>query len=348
MQNKKGLLIAAVGAALLILLVVAMVSRAPVPQTQVFGQAAPSAPASQSMPEVSNALAVPAPVPAASAPQELPASLRGTQVPGGLRVDSDGHLMPDVALRNLFDYFLSALGEEPLDTLLGRIRAHLEQALPEPARSEALAALSGYVDYKAALADLENSLPALDTSRMASINTEAVAERLARVRDMRRTHLGAALADAFFADEEAYDRFTLERLQVERDPTLSPQERAARLASAEALLPEYVREARAETQRFEQYQQQVDALQAEGASPARIQALREQTFGPEAAARLAELDRERAAWDKRWQHYVRERDALAQRGLAGAELERAREALRERMFDAQERLRAEALDGLIR
>ena len=53
---------------------------------------------------------------------------------------------------------LSAVGEEPIDTLIARIETLITAELEEPARSEALDVLKQYIGYKLALVDLETEL----------------------------------------------------------------------------------------------------------------------------------------------------------------------------------------------
>lgn len=55
-------------------------------------------------------------MPAKVAP--LPTSFRGTSVDGSFSVDASGNLLITRDIRNLFDYFLSAVGEEPLQQSL--------------------------------------------------------------------------------------------------------------------------------------------------------------------------------------------------------------------------------------
>ena len=83
-------------------------------------------------------------------PEQLPASLAGTSVPDGwARTDRLGNLIPTPQLRQLFEYFLSALGEESLPQLVARIQRALS-VLDEPARAQALVTLGAYLDYKLA------------------------------------------------------------------------------------------------------------------------------------------------------------------------------------------------------
>ena len=92
---------------------------------------------------------------AVAVPDTMPASLAGTSVPGGwAETDANGSLVPTPQLRQLFEYYLAALGEETLPQLVARIEQALAR-LEEPARSEALDTLGDYLDYKLALGDLE-------------------------------------------------------------------------------------------------------------------------------------------------------------------------------------------------
>lgn len=269
---------------------------------------------------------------------ELPPSLEGTWVPDGWnRVDASGALIPTLALRQMFEYFLSALGEESLEQLIARIRATLS-VLEEPARGQALAILGAYLDYKLAVAELEHSWAGASAA-----DVDTLQQRMNEIQALRRTWLDADTAAAFFAREEAIDRFQMERRRIQADPGLTPEQRAAALRQAEARLPEPVRLAREETRQFSRYQQMRETLADD---PEALAQWRVQTFGPEAAERLAQVEADQRAWQTRWQAYQKERDALLQAGLAGPELEAALHRLRTTHFSGHDLLRAEALDSI--
>ena len=88
-------------------------------------------------------------------------------------------------------------------------------------------------------------------------------------------------------------------------------------------------------------------LRASGAQAAEIRAVRERSFGVEAADRLEELDRQRAVWQQRLDEYREALDAIEQNESrdAGAR-DRAIEALRAERFTPEERLRVVALDRI--
>ncbi|MCL7943145.1 lipase secretion chaperone [Marinobacter sp. ATCH36] len=274
----------------------------------------------------------------AAVPDVLPASLQGTSMPGGWKeTDGNGSLVPTPRLRQLFEYYLSALGEETLPQLVARIEGALAQ-LGEPARSEAMAILGDYLDYKLALGDLEATY-----GNSAMPDAGEMRQHLAEIRALRRTWMDARIADAFFASDEAVDRFQVEQLRIRTDESLSDQERAQALERAEQALPAPIREARRETRKFTDYQQ---ARSEFAGDPEALRAWRQKHFGAEAARQLETVEAEQRAWEKKWQSYSEALAELDSLGLAGPERQAAVKSLRDDYFEGAEKLRAEALDSI--
>lgn len=190
-------------------------------------------------------------MPAKVAP--LPTSFRGTSVDGSFSVDASGNLLITRDIRNLFDYFLSAVGEEPLQQSLDRLRAYIAAELQEPARGQALALMQQYIDYKKELVLLERDLP-----RLADL--DALRQREAAVKALRARIFSNEAHVAFFADEETYNQFTLERLAIRQDGKLSAEEKAAAIDRLRASLPEDQQES-VLPQLQSELQQQTAALQ---------------------------------------------------------------------------------------
>lgn len=274
-------------------------------------------------------------------PGPLPHSLMGTTAPGGWARIRDGQLEPTPALRELFEYYLSALGEESLATTTWRIRQALS-VLPEPARGQALTILLHYLDYRLALGQLgsDGSLPALSLE-----HPQTLAIRLQQLDALRRDKLGPAVAEAFFGREQALNNYTLARLRIGQDAGLTSAQKAVALAAARAQLPESEQRDRRQTLKFERYRQTLAQLRRDGAGQSRIQALREQTFGPEAASRLAALDRRRADWHRRWTAYRRAEAGLRASGLSPQARGDQLQQLRARYFKDAEMARVRALDA---
>ncbi|WP_165666243.1 lipase secretion chaperone [Metapseudomonas otitidis] len=265
----------------------------------------------------------------------LPPSFAGTEVDGNLRVDAAGNLMIEEGIRLLFDYFLSAMGEEPLPITVKRLRDYITSQLQEPARQQALTLLEQYLDYKLQLVSLERDLPR--QSDLASLR-----QREDAVSALRARIFSPEAHRAFFGQEEAYNRFTLDRLAIRHDANLDDAAKAAAVDQLrqslpedlqDTLLPQLQAELRTETSR----------LRAEGASAADIRRMRQQLVGAEATQRLEELDGRRQGWNRRIAAFQEEKRRIeANAGLSEADKAHALRNLAEERFDERERLRLEA------
>jgi lipase chaperone LimK len=271
-----------------------------------------------------------------------PRSLRGTRVDGGLATDADGHFVPTLDARRLFDYFLTATGEAPDDALRARIQSEIARRLAPDAAREAVALLDRYLLYRARVRTLATS----DVPEDSDLDA-----RLATLVAVRREVLGADAAEAFFAEEEADARRLLEARRITNDTSLTPEERTARIeavfAEAEAALPADVREARAATRLATTLRGAEAEIRARGGDDAEVAALRERLAGPEAAKRLADLDRERGVWQGRVAAFRTERDRLANDPQLAPDTRTAAIArLLDESFTPAERRRVEALDRI--
>jgi lipase chaperone LimK len=269
----------------------------------------------------------------------LPASFVGTEVDGRFRVDAAGNLIVSEDIRRIFDYFLASLGEESLDASVARLRGYIDGQLQEPARARAQALLDQYLAYKRELVLLERDLP-----QLASL--DAMRQREAAVQALRARLFDGESHRAFFAREEGYNRFTLERLAIRQDAGLSDEEKGAAVDRLRASLPEELQDM-VLPQLQQELRQHTARLQATGASAAQIRQLRQQLVGAEATARLEALDSQRQGWQKRLDEYLAAKAAIqANEGLSSGDKRAAIEALAAEGFDERERLRLEAAEQL--
>ncbi|AUX42801.1 lipase chaperone [Sorangium cellulosum] len=264
-------------------------------------------------------------------PRAAPPSLRGTDVDGAVIVDERGDLVVGPEILALFDYFLSATGEEPAAAIRARIVAAIRERAGGRAADQAVALLDRYLGYREA-AGAAGAAPEVDP-----------AARLAVLRELRREHFGEADATRLFGDEEREGEAALDEARIAADPALSPEERDAQIAAVEAALPEHLRAAREAAMRPLAQQVEEQALRAAGASAEQIHAHRVAVVGPEAADRLAELDRQRAAWQERLDTFSEQRAAIAEETTDPQARRAAEEELLAREFTPEERLRVRAL-----
>src|SRR5262249_21514438 len=135
-----------------------------------------------------------------------------------------------------------------------------------------------------------------------------------------------------------------EAARTAADGSLSPDERARRIAALDAGLPPAVREARARALGPLALAKAEAQLRAHGASAEDIRRLREQIVGPEASGRLAALDQRRAEGQRRRDATRGARQTISRdTTLDAAERDRRIQELLTERFTPPERLRVQAL-----
>lgn len=277
----------------------------------------------------------------------LPGTLEGTVMQQALAVDENGNLRISSDIKRVFDFFLSTIEEEDLDIILSRIQEYLEYSLDEPALNQAKEIMTQYIALKKALFDFEmeraESLKAimeLGGDNKGESYLSLLKEQLDAQRDLRSLHLSPETHDAFYADEEAYDSYSLARMEVNASKSLTNEERQARFAEIDAQAPADIVEARKEAQVTDILKAKTQALKESGASQQEIKALRIEMLGPEAADRFEVLDQERANWSQRIEYYLQARQAILNNdGLSDGDKKQQINTLRQNDFDSREQIR---------
>jgi lipase chaperone LimK len=265
----------------------------------------------------------------------MPASFNGTQVDGVFSLDSANNLLITQDIVQIFDYFLSAIGEDSLAVSLERLQAYIRSQLPQPAQTQALALLSQYLDYKRQLVLLERDLPQVSS-------LDGLRQRESAVQALRARIFSQQVHQVFFASEQDYNQFTLARLAVQQDTTLSPLAKGRAIDQLRANLSPELQES-VLPQLHSELREQSAQLQASGGSPEQLQQLRQQLVGEQAATRLAALDQQRSHWQVRLNSYQQASAAIeGNPGLSPADKDSELKRLREAQFSPAERLRLEA------
>lgn len=272
--------------------------------------------------------------------EQLPRSLAGTEVDGQLEADAAGHLKLTRGVRNLFDYFLSTVGEDSLANVRARIVAYITSHLPPLAASEAEALLDHYLAY-----EQDQGQAAREAgSNATALSLDAVSQRFDTLQALRARHFSAPERAAFFADDEALDRYTLARLRVLQDGSLTPSDKARRISELTAGLPPTMRADLTVADTVQNLQAITADWKTRGGNPQELRAAREQLVGPDAADRLEALDRKRSEWSAKLQSYQAQRKTLqADATLSAPQREQALAQLRSQLFSPQEQLRVQML-----
>lgn len=253
----------------------------------------------------------------------LPNSLTGLSVNWDIAANANGKLVVTRDLAALFEFFLSSHTEEGLDTSLGRIEEYLRGLLPPSAAAEALDILRAYVAYKQGLKRFEPSNEGSMSGKGGGADlTATVADIKAAMHQRaaaRRQFLGSDVADAFFKDDEAYDAYTIGRLEAQVNPSLSAADRESLTAQAEQLLPPDQRTRAQQARKEAALNQRIEALRAQGGNEEAIRSLRTELYGAKEAQRLETVDQDHAAWMQRLQNYRNAKDGVLRQSALSAE-----------------------------
>ncbi len=230
-------------------------------------------------------------------------------------------------LRDALEALLMAAGDAANpQALKQRLEALVGEHFPPELATRALALAQRYVDYRVALGELR---PPADQSDPQALRT-VMAER----QKVRLQHFDGDEFDALFAQDLALDEYMLARLEIERNSTLTPEQKRTALQDAEQGLAPADRAQRAEAVAHEGVAQQTAAFNAQGVDERARHAQRSAQYGNEAAQRLAQLDREDGDWNARLDQY--------QQALANSQDAATLEPLRTRLFSPEEQLRIDA------
>lgn len=247
------------------------------------------------------------------------------QKPAATSAEADVFLKDDLRFR--FEALLLEAGKADSPSALKiRLIALLPSHFVASDRAHALALLNRYVDYRVALGNIKEPADASDPRGL-----RVALEARQRLREM---HFDSGEYSALFADEEELDRYTLARLEIERNPALTPAQRQTALRQAESGLSEAQRTARAESLAHEAVAVQTAAFDSQGATAQDRHAQRREQYGDAAAQQLARLDSEEKDWQTRLNAYADAR----KNGANPAQLEQ----LQRQLFSAEEQLRIEA------
>lgn len=281
----------------------------------------------------------------------LPNSLEGTIMQQAVLLDENGQLLISQDLMRIFNFFLSTSQEEDLDIVINRVQEYLAHYLQGEPLNEALLILEQYIDMKTAMFDFEQQQKQL----MAGLQSHSSQqdgdyflkmEKLLKARnDIRLQYLSAQIVQAFFGRQDQLDAYTLSRMKVLSDSSLSHQQKATALNDINAQAPAELVKSREETQLTNTLKQQTSLLKEEGGSEADIRALRVELVGEEATQRYEELDLTRAQWQSRVDNYLKQRQTiLAAQGITTEQQAEQIQQLRSEQFDAREQIRVKVYE----
>ncbi len=273
----------------------------------------------------------------------LNTSLKGTSIDGMYPIDSDGNLVLSDAIKHRFEYFLSTMGEFPLEQVLQMVKEDIAVNLKSPAKEQALKLFDDYVAYKYALVELEKNFESPTSYEVNDI--ERFRYQLEQLRNKRREYLDSAAVDAFFGFDELYDDFMLSQLDIQNNSQLTPQEKQQQLKDLQQTLPIELQEMREETQRVSTVFELTQGMKKDGVNESEIFDYNSQEFGQAAAERLQKLERERDEWQQKVNGYLKRKTTILSDELL-SEMEKSEQVnnIKDEIFNPQEKKRLPAFE----
>lgn len=234
-------------------------------------------------------------------------------------------------LRNTLEALLLEAGDatDPA-TLKQRLAALVGRHFAPDLATRALAMAERYVDYRVALGQLRAPADLNDPRALRS----ALAER----EQLRRQHFQDEEYEALFAHEAELDQYTLARLEIAHNPTLTAQQKELALREAQAGLSPERQAERASATVHVAVAQQTQQFNAQGTDERTRHTTRSAQYGEEAARALAQLDRDETDWHHRLDQY-----SQAQAQITDSA---ALQQLRQQLFTPQEQQRLAAAQAV--
>ena len=288
-------------------------------------------------PAVPAAAAAPMPV-VADAPPAPATSLAGTTPDGSATAAADQSLVLEPGLVRLFDYYLTTVGERPIDAIRAQVEHDLDGRLNPLAARQAKDLFARYVKFRTALKDQRPAKPQART-------VDTLREGLRMMLAVRATLFSDAESVALFGPQDAEARAALARMAIEQDPSLTDAQRRDQLAAWDARLPASVRAEREAPLLVTHLEDAAQKIREQGGSEDDVYRMRAAATSPEAANRLADLDRDEAAWKARIASYQAQRSAVLSAAGSDSDRAAAMSALRGRLFTPEEQRRLAAYES---
>jgi len=275
----------------------------------------------------------------------LPASLSDTPLPTALGVDEDEELIADHRVRNLFEYYLTAIGEEPLESIVARIKYDLSQQLSGAALAQANDILEGYLQYRNNMAVIKNQF--VNQYGNQTYSLDIIKEMKVALRASRFNFLSEEVVEAFFQQEDEYDDYMMAKVQLMSDRFLSQLEKDDLQNQLDQNAPRWITDADQKANHISNVRAQESTLKEQGAGDAEIYALREQAYGAEGAENLKALDIQRKQWKQLVALYhVDLNSMIASSGGSDYIDQELLQSLRAQYFEGPELTRIQAIDKI--
>jgi lipase chaperone LimK len=275
----------------------------------------------------------------------LPQSLIDSPPPSALDINEQGQLIINMKVKRLFEFYLSAMGEDTLAECILRIRHNLSQQLKADALATALNLLEGFLQYQNHIGEIKNDFLARYEDQ--SYKLERVSEMKRSVRESRSLFFSEQANIAFYKQEDEYDDYMLKKVAIRSDNTLTIKQKRAHQALLNNASPQWITQQDQQANLVSQVQVQEKALRENGGDDLAIRQLRVANYGEQGAKNLAVLDQQRAQWSNRVaQYHLESQQIQINSAYTQQEINQLLGDIRQQHFSGSELIRISALDKI--
>ena len=274
--------------------------------------------------------------------ENLPRSLQGTEVDGEIIIDENKQLVVTEGLRRLFDYFLSALGEEDEAVIYARVESYIRSHTPEPAASQAMKIFDQYIAYLKAIPAIEKRYGnlQLQATKNGELDLNVVAQQRQDVAKLRQQHFDKTTITAFFGAEDAYDDYSIAMVKINQDKQMSDAQKEAAKQDYISRMPDNATKANiAQQANLNELITRTEQMQAKGATAEELYNMRRALVGAPAAARLAQVDQQDADFDQRFKQYQTQKQQLLSQNADKVQAQTQIHQIEQQLFNDMERKR---------
>jgi len=260
-------------------------------------------------------------------------SQQDTEVNCQLRLDNANRLIVNEQTRNCFEYFITQYGEKDLKQIQHDFKTYIQQNYKQPALGQIIDLWNRYINYREKLGDLHP--PNIDKE-----DPQYYQSIFANMKNLRKQLFSNYEIEGLFGTEDTYHEYTLNRMTVLADKSLTEAQKAQKLKDLFNQLPEDWKANLEQLNKLEDLRKLTADIKARGGSAQDIHQMRMNLVGPEATQRLEALDEQRNDWKVKVNQYLDERDSIMKSGMSDEAKQQAVQKLRTQHFNKpQQQLR---------
>lgn len=256
----------------------------------------------------------------------LSQGLEGTEINCEFKLDGANQLVVNSQIRDCFEYFLTQIGEKDLSLIRQDVVLYLTSTLTEPARAQAIDLWQRYYDFRQQLQHVQAKGSPNDKG---SAYYRSIFQS---IQSLRQQFFSAPEIDGLFGPEDVYHGYTLDRMDIMANDSLSEAEKAAQLKQRFNELPEDLKENLQQMSQLDDLNRLTAEIKARGGNAADIREMRMNLVGPEATQRLEVLDQQRATWKSQVEQHLTARDQIMKSNLNESAKQQALSDLRQKNF----------------